>query len=166
MLLDEEGCFEMCRFKLAWWIKDELGELVSSVYDMVWCLDEIEVPRKHKVRRGNWVWTCLTTGFIKINMDVLFLGSSGKGGVGGVFRDSEGKVLVQFGKEAQVDSIVHVELLVFREGMFIATVFWWFSIHSFVFESNFKYVISWVLNPRTFLGTSIIFWASVVCFRI
>lgn len=58
------------------------------------------------------------TSQIKINVDGSFLDSSSKGGIGGVFSDSKGKVPFQFSKKVYIDSVVHAELLAIREGDF------------------------------------------------
>lgn len=58
----------------------------------------------------------------------------GGGGIRGVFKDSSGKILVQFGKELVVDSTVHVELLALRQGLLVAVASWWALSHSFLFE--------------------------------
>lgn len=68
---------------------------------------------------------------IKINLDESFLGSSGRGGIVRVFRDSKSKVLLQFGKEVRVDSTVHAEILAFREWILVAKASHWLCpIHS------------------------------------
>lgn len=56
-----------------------------------------------------------TSDQIKVNVDDSFLGSSGRGDIGGVFRNSGGKVFLQFGKEVRVESTIHMELLAFGE---------------------------------------------------
>lgn len=38
----------------------------------------------------------------------------------GNFRDSGGRVLIQFGKKVVVDSAVHAELLAFRDNILVA----------------------------------------------
>ena len=40
--------------------------------------------------------------------------------MGGIFTDSKGKVLLQFGKEMFVASVVHAELLALQEGILVA----------------------------------------------
>lgn len=52
-------------------------------------------------------------------MDGLFLRGTGMG-IGGIFRDSCGKIFIQFGKEVSVESALHTELLAFREGILVA----------------------------------------------
>lgn len=47
----------------------------------------------------------------KVNMDGSFLEVSDKEGIGSVFRDLEGKTLLQFNKKVKVDLAVHEEVL-------------------------------------------------------
>lgn len=72
----------------------------------------------------------------------IFLGRSDRGGIGGLFRDPEGKILVQFGKKVPVDSAMHTEFLVFREGILAATTSRWASSHSSIFESDSLSVVT------------------------
>lgn len=44
----------------------------------------------------------------------LILGTSGRRGIGGIFRNFEGEVFLQFAKEVCVDSAIHVEILALR----------------------------------------------------
>lgn len=52
-------------------------------------------------------------------MDGSFLKSSSRGGIGGLIRDSKGRVLVQFCEEVSVDSAFHAEVLALREGFWL-----------------------------------------------
>lgn len=98
----------MYHFDLAWWVKAKWGKLVPSVIDIIHSPENVELPRKPKKRKGNWVWTPPVSSYIKINVDGSYLGGSSKRNIGGVFRDPDENVLLQFGKEVQVDSTVHV----------------------------------------------------------
>lgn len=53
-------------------------------------------------------------------MNESFLGGSCRGGIGGVFRNLEGKRLLQFNNKVSVESAVYAELLAFREGILMA----------------------------------------------
>lgn len=82
-----------------------------------------------------------------MNVDGSFLWFSDRWGIGGVVRDSEGKFLIQFSKEVRVNSTVHVEVVALREGLLVAAASSWASFHSFIFESNSKLAVSWVVDP-------------------
>lgn len=64
-----------------------------------------------------------------------------------MFRDSDGRVLLQFFKEVCVDSTIYAEVMTLREGLLVAAVSRWSSSYSFMFELNCKSVIVWVANP-------------------
>lgn len=84
--------------------------------------------------KRHWVWVPPTFGQIKVNIDVSFLGGTGRGGIGGIFRNSNGRVLIQFGKQVSTDSVVHAEIMALREGLVVAATWQWASSHSFMFE--------------------------------
>lgn len=52
-------------------------------------------------------------------MDRSFLGCSTRAGIGDIFRDSDSKILVPFGKEFVVESVIKAEVLTFREDILV-----------------------------------------------
>lgn len=66
--------------------------------------------------KRHWVWNSLVVGHLKVNVDSL-----GKRGIKSVFRNLDGRVLIQFGKEVSVNSAIHAELLALREGIFVTS---------------------------------------------
>lgn len=44
-----------------------------------------------------------------------------KGGIKSIFRNLDGRVLIQFGKKVSADSAIHSELLALREEIFVAS---------------------------------------------
>lgn len=54
-----------------------------------------------------------------------------------MFRDSEGRVLLQFNKKVSVDLAVHAEVVALREGILVvAATLRWTLMHLFIFESD------------------------------
>lgn len=88
------------------------------IYNL-WC---IEVPRGHKKRRDHLVWILPAIGVIMVNVGGSFLANPDKWGYQGVFNDSKGKVLCQFGKQVYVDSALHVKVFAFREQILVTIV--------------------------------------------
>lgn len=80
-------------------------------------------------------------------MNESFLRSSSRGDIEGIFRDSYGRVLIQFGKKVVVDSTVQAELLVLRESILVAAVSRLSSSHSIVFKLDFQLVVAWIVDP-------------------
>lgn len=55
-IFDEDGCFEMCNFDLAWWVKSECEEQIPYVANIIHNPRIIEAPEKSKKGKGTWVW--------------------------------------------------------------------------------------------------------------
>lgn len=99
---DEEGCFNMCRFDLTRWVKAEWGELIPLVTNIIRSPESVELSQKSKKNKINWVRTPLAFDFIKVNVDGSYLGSSGKSGIGGVFKDSDENVFLHLGRRCRL----------------------------------------------------------------
>lgn len=95
-------------------------------------------PRKD---RRQWVWTPPVLGCLKVNANGFFMERSGRGGVGGLIRESEKNILIQFCKEVRVDSTLHAEVLALSEGLIVVEASHWASFHFFVFKSDSQIVI-------------------------
>lgn len=79
--------------------------------DIIRSSDCVEVPRRQHIRKRHWVGTPSTPGFIKVNTDGSFPRDLSREGIRGVFRDSKGRVLFQFGREVSVDFVFHAVVL-------------------------------------------------------
>lgn len=84
---------------------------------------------------------------------LLCVGSS-RGGIRGVFRDSKGKVLLQFCKE--------VILLALQEGIVVASVSRWVLSYSFLFESDSQSIVFESGILCRFLGISTMFFVNAI----
>lgn len=73
---------------------------------------------------------------IFVGLNRKFFQVLAEGARGGLFRNSGGKVLVQFRKEIVVDLAVYVNLLSLREGILMAAASRWASFLSFPIESD------------------------------
>lgn len=93
------------------------------------------------------VWKPPVLGFIKENIDGFFLGSSGRGDIGSIFKNLEGGVLLQFSKEVYVDSAIYPKVLTLWEWLLVMTTSRWAALHFLVFESNTESVVAWVATP-------------------
>lgn len=70
------------------------------------------MPRKPIKCRRSWVSKTPALGYLKVNVDGSFHGSSNRGGIGDLISDLKGRVLIQFYKEVRVDSVVYAKVLV------------------------------------------------------
>lgn len=57
-----------------------------------------------------------------MNVDGSYLDSLGIEGIGDIFRDSNRKILLQFGKGVWVDSAMHAEILPFRKDILVVAL--------------------------------------------
>lgn len=126
--------------------------MVHSVADMIRCPKSIDISHKVEIEFRHWVWTPLVNSQIKVNVDGSFLGEFGRGGI---FRDSKDRILVQFGREVEVDLVVHAEVLAFRESILVTVASRWASFHSFLFESDSKSV-EHVLGFKSVVGLVVV----------
>lgn len=106
----------------------------------------IVVPRDLHLPRFPAVWTPLTQGSIKINVDVSYTTGSNQAGIGGTFRYHEGSILLHFNKHVQANSMIQSEALIIREGFLIAVVSRWSQSSSFVIELDSENGVSWFSN--------------------
>lgn len=65
-----------------------------------------------------------------------------RSGIGYIFRDHEGNVLLKFDKQIHVDSTIHGELLAVRKGLLTATTFRWTNSSFFIFKVDFQTIIA------------------------
>lgn len=100
------------------------------------------MPRKLAKCMMSLVWKPLNSESLKVNMNGSFLRSSGREGIGGPIRDSDGRVFIQFYKEVREDSTINAEVLALREGLLFVAVSRWASSHYFLFESDIQLVVS------------------------
>lgn len=105
-----------------------------------------EMPRKPMKIKSPLEWKSSTSGLIMVNVDDSFLETSSSGGIRGVFKDSKGMVLLYFGKAVWANLTIQAEMLVLREGLFVAMTLRLASSHSFLFKFDSKLVTSWVNN--------------------
>lgn len=85
-------------------------------------------------------------GYNKVIIDGYFLGESDRGDIKGMFRDSEGRALLQFGRDVKMDLAIHEEVLALQEGLLVEATSRWVSTHSFVFESDCKSIVAWTAD--------------------
>lgn len=83
----------------------------------------------------------------KINIDSSFSSESDSSGIGGVFRDSTGTVILHFGKKVDVNSAIHTKILSIKEGLLTAVASCWSDTASFSIELDSANIVAWTLDP-------------------
>lgn len=86
---------------------------------------------------------------IKINVDDSFSYSILVSGIGGVFGDHLGLILLQFAKQVKAELVIHAEILAIMEGMLIAAASRWSGSMDFQIESDSRNAVSCFLDPAT-----------------
>lgn len=94
-------------------------------------------------------WTPPSPNRIKINVDGSFSSTTGARGIGGVFRDYSGTVLLHFAKQVKVNSAIYAEVLAIKEGILIAAAFRWSDVAPLDIESDSTNVISLFVSPTS-----------------
>lgn len=70
-----------------------------------------------------YVWTPLTIGIMKVNIDGSFCGQFVWSNIiGGIFRKHKGNILLQFNKQIKVDSTIKAKLVAVLERLLVAVI--------------------------------------------
>lgn len=85
-------------------------------------------------------------GSIKVHVDGFYRARCNWSGIGGIFRNYEGNILIQFSKHIHIESAIHAELLAVCEGLLTVTTYCWATSSTFVFEFNFQTIVAWFSN--------------------
>lgn len=103
------------QYHLEWW------RLQSSVHGLLHHLEEYEKLHPHKVKIGCRPvshWTNPPSGRLKINFDGAFCSDKGKGGLGVVVRNEDGKCIAALqGSLPFVSSALHAKAEACRDGL-------------------------------------------------
>lgn len=82
-------------------------------------------------------------GSFNINADRSFSVVSSRNGIGGIFKDHQRNILLQFKKEVSAKSAIHTEIISIKEGLLITAASRWFSFSHFMLESDSLNVVVW-----------------------
>lgn len=122
---DSGVCLELFWFHYAWWSRLAWGDCIISVSDVLRCLAGVTLPNHSAIARPSASWLPPCPNRIKVNVDGSFSSMSGASGIGGVFRDHLGTVLLHFAKHVKADSTIHAEILAIKDGFLIAAASRW-----------------------------------------
>ncbi|OMO61107.1 hypothetical protein CCACVL1_23740 [Corchorus capsularis] len=108
---------------------------------------EVTVVCKRPVRSGSVVWEAPKPSFLKFNVDGAAKGKPGPAGIGGVLRDENGKIWMDFSKSMGIMDSNEAELCAIREAILLFSTSKWANSHALIIESDSRNVVSWVGNP-------------------
>ena len=135
---------DMVQFRIAWWFKnfgkgskDPITHILLDVAER--CIDPYSV-RTPNVEE----WIPPPQEMLKFNVDGSARGSPGQAGIGGVLRDSGGKVLCTFSLNMGWQDAITAEVLALAKACELCLSRNELAGKTFVFSSDSKAVVSWV----------------------
>lgn len=102
-------CMDLFRYYFAYWAKTAWGSVVPLVTKIYRSPTEVVVPTRHRPSIIT-SWVPPSMGFIKINMDKSFYSEVNRSGIGGIFCDHSGNMLMQFSKKVVIDYAILTEI--------------------------------------------------------
>ncbi|KAK9032724.1 hypothetical protein V6N11_056981 [Hibiscus sabdariffa] len=102
---------------------------------------EITVNRKE--------WGPPSVGSVKFNTDGAVKGYYGPAGIGGVLRDHNGRILMNFSKHIGMSDPVSAEILAIKEALVLFTKSAWAFDANLIIETDCSIVVGWLQNPTT-----------------
>ncbi|KAK3200402.1 hypothetical protein Dsin_023817 [Dipteronia sinensis] len=101
---------DMVRFRVAWWFKnlgkgskDPITIMLLDIAERCTETYKVKIPKLEK-------WMPPQSDGLKFNVDGSVRGSSGQAGIGGVLRDSRGKVLCTFSEFIGIKDVITAEI--------------------------------------------------------
>lgn len=79
-----------------------------------------DIPASHKTILKPITWNPPIAPYIKVNTDGSIVPNSGRGGIGGIFRTTEGRWILGFTGFIKHASNMHVQLLAIRTTLWLA----------------------------------------------
>ncbi|KAK9026272.1 hypothetical protein V6N11_039116 [Hibiscus sabdariffa] len=95
---------------------------------------------------ANVVWTPLPCGFLKFNVDGA-CSKEGLCGVGGVLRDPQGSILLEFSQSIGVGSVLLAEILAIKIAVERFVNSPWVKRWRLIVESDSKSAVEWISTP-------------------
>ena len=93
------------------------------------------------------VWKNPEIGFMKFNVDGAARGKPGPAGIGGVLRDVDGKVWMEFSNSIGVSESNEAEICAIRKALLLFCASSWVDSFGLVMESDSRNAVSWVEKP-------------------
>ncbi|KAE8698668.1 serine/threonine-protein kinase AFC1-like [Hibiscus syriacus] len=167
--LDRSTLFFICRFRLVKWFLAKYPNVSIQVDSLVGdpTLADKHQSSDHK-RMKVQGWSPPPLHFFKVNVDGAVSGDGLLGGIGGILRDSDSKILGSFSHAVGPGPPPLAELKAIEKGIdfFLSTD--WALKGRLIIESDCKSVVDWILLPTTsprFLSSLVQKIASIITER-
>ncbi|GMI64817.1 hypothetical protein HRI_000151000 [Hibiscus trionum] len=109
--------------------------------------EQVLVKKSNKDTRLGWFPP--PEGYLKLNVDGAFCPTSGRGGIGGILRDSKGISLMEFAESCEGGSPALTELAAAKEGVARFLNSQWADQHKLILETDCKTVFDWISGYST-----------------
>ncbi|EOY16102.1 Uncharacterized protein TCM_034977 [Theobroma cacao] len=147
-LWDSFQIFDLVKTRMAWWTRSKWKDETSSVMDIFRTPQQTTLSKKPLKKKITVEWKAPNHGQLKFNIDGAAKGNPGEFGIGGVLRDSHGRVFMTFSKATGVGDASRAELLAIKEALFIYVASNRVDSHQLVLKSDSVNVIKWVKCPE------------------
>ncbi|EOY21075.1 Uncharacterized protein TCM_012391 [Theobroma cacao] len=139
---------DIIKTRIAYWLKAQWDNSCLSFLDFFRNLELGVVCSKKKSVKKNLDWIKLAPGKLKFNVDGAAKGCLGETGIGGVLRDYEGRIKLQFSKSTGWGDSNLAELLAIKEAFLLFAASPWLNFCLLIIESDSSNVVKWILKPE------------------
>ncbi|KAE8724272.1 pentatricopeptide repeat-containing protein [Hibiscus syriacus] len=156
--LDVSTLSFICRFRLAKWFLAKHPNVIIQVDSLVGdptIVDKLQIKAPNKLKFQDW--RPPPVHFFKVNVDGAISGDGLLGGIGGILRDLNSKVLGSFSSVVGPGPPPLAELKAMEKGIDFFLLSEWAMKGRLILESDCKAVVDWILQP-----TSSPFFSSMV----
>ncbi|KAE8656892.1 Protein MOR1 [Hibiscus syriacus] len=146
--LDKHNLFFICRFRLVKWFLAKYPNDFIQVDSLVGdpsLADKHQTSHHKRVKVQEWLPPPLH--FFKVNVDGAVSGDGLLGGIGGILRDSESKILGSFSLAVGPCPPPLAEMKAIEKGIEFFLSSEWVTQGRLIIESDCKTVVDWILQP-------------------
>ncbi|KAE8678433.1 hypothetical protein F3Y22_tig00111410pilonHSYRG00088 [Hibiscus syriacus] len=148
--LDKPKLFFLCRFRLVKWF---LAKYPNDFIQVDSLVGDPSLADKHQTRHPKRMkvqeWLPPPLHFFKVNVDGAVSGDGLFGGMGGILRDSESKILGSFSLAVGPGPPPLAEMKAIEKGIEFFLSSEWATQGRLIIESDCKKVVDWILQPTS-----------------
>ncbi|OMO62830.1 reverse transcriptase [Corchorus capsularis] len=139
--------FDLIKLRLSWWVKAAWPDSNLS-FENLFRFPDVAVVKHNKAKVPRCLtWERPTSGFLKFNVDGASKGKPGPAGIGGILRDENGRVCMEFSKSTGIMELNEDKVCAIREGLLVFCASRWVESHGLIVESDSSIAVKWVENP-------------------